>query len=83
MPRKPNKPQETQMGIISGNIAGLMQRRGVSPDEMCQILGIAKRETLNRRFADPGLFTGFDLNHICQFFNVTLEQLAHDWTVQP
>ena len=70
------------MGIIAGNIAGLMQRRGVSPDEMCQILGIAKRETLNRRFADPGLFTGFDLNHICQFFNVTLEQLAHDWTVR-
>lgn len=26
MLRKPNKPQETQMGIIAGNIAGLMQR---------------------------------------------------------
>ena len=32
----------------------------------------------NTRMSDPSSFTGADLNMICSFFGVTLEQLAHD-----
>lgn len=78
MARKPNKPQETQMDIVAGNIAGLMQRRRITPVEMCQVLGYAQVRTLTARLEDTSLFTGADLNHVCMFFGVTLEQLAHD-----
>ena len=78
MARKPNKPTETPMDIVAGNVAGLMQRWKVTPLEMCQVLGYAQVRTLNARMDDSSLFTGADLNHICHFFGVTLEQLAHD-----
>lgn len=78
MARKPNKPQETQMDIVAGNIAGLMQRRRITPVEMCQVLGYAQVRTLQSRLEDTSLFTGADLNHVCMFFGVTLERLAHD-----
>lgn len=78
MARKPNKPQETQMDIVAGNIAGLMQRKRITPEEMCQILGYSQVRTLYARLEDTSTFTGADLNHVCMFFGVTLEQLAHD-----
>lgn len=60
MARKPNKPQETQMDIVAGNIAGLMQRRRITPVEMCQVLGYAQVRTLQSRLEDTSLFTGAD-----------------------
>lgn len=78
MARSSNKPQETQMDIVAGNIAGLMQRKHITPDEICQVLGYAQVRTLTTRLEDTSLFTGADLNHLCIFFGVTLEQLAHD-----
>lgn len=78
MSRKPNKPKETQMDIVAGNIVNLMQRRRMSREEMCTVLGYNQTRTFNARLEDTSLFTGADLNHICMFFDVTLEQLAHD-----
>lgn len=78
MARSPYKPKETQMDIVAGNIAGLMQRKRITPMEMCQILGYSQARTLYARMKNPSLFTGDDLNHVCIFFGVTLEQLAHD-----
>lgn len=78
MARKTTKLSETPMDIVAGNIAGLMQRRKVTPLEMCQILGYSQERTLKARLTDTAQFTGADLNHICHFFGVTLEQLAHD-----
>lgn len=79
MARKPNqKPPESPMDIVAGNIAGLMQRRRITPLEICKLLGYAQTRTWNTRMSDPTSFTGADLNMICSFFGVTLEQLAHD-----
>ncbi len=66
------------MDIVAGNIAGLMQRRRITPLEICKLLGYAQTRTWNTRMSDPSSFTGADLNMICSFFGVTLEQLAHD-----
>ena len=81
MARNPNKPKEMPMDIVAGNIAGLMQRKHITPMEMCQVLGYAQVRTLTARLENTSLFTGADLNHLCIFFGVTLEQLAHDGMV--
>lgn len=78
MPRKPNKPKETPMDIVAGNIAGLMQRQKVTLCEMGRMLGYADERSMKARMANTTLFTGADLNHICHYFGVTLEQLSHD-----
>lgn len=42
MARKPDpKPRELPMDIVAGNIAGLMQRRRITPLEICKLLGYA------------------------------------------
>ena len=79
MARKPDpKPRELPLDIVAGHIAGLMQRRRITPLEICKLLGYAQTRTWNTRMSDPSSFTGADLNMICSFFGVTLEQLAHD-----
>lgn len=59
MARKPDpKPRELPMDIVAGNIAGLMQRRRITPLEICKLLGYAQTRTWNTRMSDPSSFTG-------------------------
>ncbi len=78
MARPTNKARETPMDIVAGNVAGLIQRHHMNLADVGQVLGYAGDRTMQTRLKDPASFTGSDLNHICQLFGVTLEQLAHD-----
>lgn len=78
MAKKSNQPIETPMDIVAGNIAGMMQRQKITDLQLAQLLGYQQARTIQSKMRDTTLFTGADLNHLCHFFGVTLEQLAHD-----
>ena len=75
---KKSKPIETPMDIVAGNVAALIQRNHIDAEELAQLLGYQASRTIRNRLKNPETFTGADLNLICRFFGITLEQLAHD-----
>ena len=78
MARGPNSTPENPMDILAGNVAALLQRKRIDAEELAQLLGYQASRTIRNRLKDPETFTGADLNLICRFFGITLEQLAHD-----
>lgn len=66
-----------QMQIVVKNIKWLMLDEGMKAEGLAKLLGYNK-QTIYRKLKNPGLFTGNDLDFICQYFDVTLVQLAQD-----
>lgn len=66
-----------QMQIVVKNIKWLMQDEGMKAEGFAKLLGYSK-QTIYKKLKNPGRFTGSDLDFICQYFDVTLAQLAQD-----
>lgn len=66
-----------QMQIVVKNIKWLMLDEGMKAEGLAKLLGYNK-QTIYRKLKNPGLFTGNDLDFICQYFDVTIAQLAQD-----
>lgn len=71
------RPVQRQMQIVVKNIKWLMLDEGVKVEGIAKLLGYSK-QTIYKKLKNPGLFTGNDLDFICQYFDVTLGQLAQD-----
>lgn len=66
-----------QMQIVVKNIKWLMLDEGMKAEGFAKLLGYNK-QTIYGKLKNPGRFTGSDLDFICQYFDVTLAQLAQD-----
>lgn len=69
-----------QMQIVVKNIKWLMLDEGIKTEGFAKLLGYSK-QTIYKKLKNPGLFTGSDLDFICQYFDVTLAQLAQAQTL--
>lgn len=66
-----------QMRIVVKNIKWLMLDEGMKAEGFAKLLGYST-QTIYKKLKNPGRFTGSDLDFICQYFDVTLAQLAQD-----